>query len=658
MSRILIHGVNTLLGSHCAARWIHFQGSTLLYADNVGKESAIQWIANAVRQIESGAQAIRTPAQVADLLQPAGEDSSTTRAGALASISEIWFFDDGSTSQIDLEVFVKLLSVYPDTLPPFLNYVQTELYSADGPGVRKESRKYSSVTRAKFTQQLENICSTRNIRMCLVETPLITGNLASGLVSRDVVPDFLSVLHAFKAEIEERSPQYFDFHALRYFAPEDAAMDMLTAAQASGVLLSKKPGMLGEKTRITSELKVPFATLCEHISTVFNLSFLPVNDLSTLNAIDRLFRERVYRIQSYLESPAEKQTEGFSIVSVPNLEFGEEAQLEFLESVRQNLDQAAIERKHRIASLPDQLTSKTIDRNGSELTYYLGGSRGPVVLLLNALGQSLEYWHRLIDSLINEYRVIIWEPRGTVAPPQPFGLADQVDDLQAVLDNENISSCHAVCWCTSPKVAIDFHLRRPSVLRSMTFLNSTFKCEGSPEDFDTPYEKNLFSLCRMLMRKPEMAASVMKTFQSRSEESELEVLETPDTEQMSIAVLSRMNNELKPYVLGPFKTEATTSNYARQMMDFWANDCRSKAAGIDVPVLLIGAEHDQIISPESSEFGATLFPNARHVHLSGATHYFLHDRAPMLAALLQKFFESPADLPAAQSKQEMVASAS
>jgi pimeloyl-ACP methyl ester carboxylesterase len=192
----------------------------------------------------------------------------------------------------------------------------------------------------------------------------------------------------------------------------------------------------------------------------------------------------------------------------------------------------------------------------------------------------------------------------------------------------------------------------------MTFLNSTFKCEGGPEDFDTPYEKNLFSLCRMLMRKPEMAASVMKTFQSRSEESELEVLETPDTEQMSIAVLSRMNNELKPYVLGPFKTEATTSNYARQMMDFWANDCRSKAAGIDVPVLLIGAEHDQIISPESSEFGATLFPNARHIHLSGATHYFLHDRAPMLAALLQKFFESPADLPAAQSKQEMMASAS
>jgi pimeloyl-ACP methyl ester carboxylesterase len=260
--------------------------------------------------------------------------------------------------------------------------------------------------------------------------------------------------------------------------------------------------------------------------------------------------------------------------------------------------------------------------------------------------------------MINEYRVIIWEPRGTIAPPQPFGLADQVDDLRAVLENENIESCHAVCWCTSPKVAIDFHLQHPSVFRSMTFLNSTFKCEDGPEDFDTPYEKNLFSLCRMLMRKPEMATSVMKTLQSRTEESELEILETPDAEQMSIAVLSMMNSELKPYVLGPFKTEATTLNYARQMIDFWANDCRKKAASVTVPVLLIGAEHDQVISPESSEFGATLFPDARYVHLTGATHYFLHDRATALAALLQKFFETPAAIPLAQSKQEMMASAS
>jgi len=126
---------------------------------------------------------------------------------------------------------------------------------------------------------------------------------------------------------------------------------------------------------------------------------------------------------------------------------------------------------------------------------------------------------------------------------------------------------------------------------------------------------------------------------------------------MSISVLSMMNSELKPYVLGPFRTEETTLNYAHQMMDFWANDSRQKAAQINIPVLLIGAEHDQIISPDSSEIGARLFPNARHVHLTGATHYFLYDRAELLVGLLKEFFETSGELSGKQSQQAVIAQA-
>jgi pimeloyl-ACP methyl ester carboxylesterase len=94
------------------------------------------------------------------------------------------------------------------------------------------------------------------------------------------------------------------------------------------------------------------------------------------------------------------------------------------------------------------------------------------------------------------------------------------------------------------------------------------------------------------------------------------------------------------------------------MMDFWANDSRQKAARVTIPVLLIGAEYDQIISPASSEMGAGLFPVAWHVHLTGATHYFLYDRAEMLSGLLKTFFENPGELPIAQHKLPAVAHAS
>ncbi|MGZ4843415.1 MAG: alpha/beta fold hydrolase [Candidatus Angelobacter sp.] len=461
-------------------------------------------------------------------------------------------------------------------------------------------------------------------------------------------------------EIEERSPQYFDFHALRCFAPRNAALNLIAADTASELLLRMARAEIpeGHSCWIGSPEDTAVSALCERLSLAYNLSILPVEDPGTLNAVDRAFHERLGRIQEYLTGKPERPAGEVNGAAEPNdAVFGEEDQIELFESVRRNQDNAAASRRQRIANLPGRLIKKTIVRKGSELSYYVAGSTGPVVVLLNALGQSLEYWYRLMDTLMESYRVIIWEARGTISPPQPFGLSDQADDLEEVLRHEDVEACHAVCWCTSPKVAIDFHLRRPSVFLTMTFLNATFKCDGSPEEFDTPYEKNLASLCRMLVKKPAMASSVMKTFQSRSEENEIEILEGPDSEQMSISVLSMMSAELKPYVLGPFRTEETTLNYAHQMMDFWANDSRQKASRVTIPVLLIGAEHDQVISPDSSEMGARLFPNARHVHLTGATHYFLYDRAELLAGLLKMFFENSGELPIKQRARAVVAQA-
>ena len=152
----------------------------------------------------------------------------------------------------------------------------------------------------------------------------------------------------------------------------------------------------------------------------------------------------------------------------------------------------------------------------------------------------------------------------------------------------------------------------------------------------------------MVARKPATAASVIKTFQDRADESEVEILQETDPEQRSIAVLKRMNENLKAHVLAPFRTEETTVNYAHQLVDFWSHDVRPKAKDIKVPVLLIGTEYDQVATPEASAAAATLFPDARHVHIRGATHYCLYERPEFVAGLLKAFF---ADEAAAESTQ-------
>jgi pimeloyl-ACP methyl ester carboxylesterase len=132
-----------------------------------------------------------------------------------------------------------------------------------------------------------------------------------------------------------------------------------------------------------------------------------------------------------------------------------------------------------------------------------------------------------------------------------------------------------------------------------------------------------------------------QSFQSPAADRELEMLTGTDSEEISVAVLSAMNPDLSSLVLAPFETDETVLNYAHQLTDFWSYDSRLKAQEIRLPVLLLGAEYDQLATPATSEMAAELFPNAYHVHVPGATHYCLYDRAKFVAGLLTTFFENP-----------------
>src|SRR5439155_8305465 len=121
--------------------------------------------------------------------------------------------------------------------------------------------------------------------------------------------------------------------------------------------------------------------------------------------------------------------------------------------------------RRRADALPDMLERRGVDLGGVRLGYAAAGSGSPPLVVLNALGQGLGYWYPLMDRLVRPHRILIWETRADTATGTFCTLADHVEDVAAVLRQEDVAECHLLGWCTGAKVAIEFYRRFPAAVR-------------------------------------------------------------------------------------------------------------------------------------------------------------------------------------------------
>ena len=660
MSNVIIQGIDSLPGSYFAARYLQTCGNRIFYFaganHDVTEEAASDLVMYAASRIDDNAETALTRPEVESRLRRIEEDIDP----ATADVAAAWYFA-GPRSTRDRGETKRLLSACDR-----LNVKQFNFVEFDFIGISDESnRKWPATNGLEpptriSAHEIAQCCKERQIACRVFQTSLVVGSVHPTLGQSGIFSRLIAALHSLKAEIEERSPQYFDFRTLRFHVPANAIVNLVPATRVADLLLdiSGKEMTANANFSIVSPGNTDLSDLCERLGVAYGLGLLVVEDFTSLNAIDRAFHERLDGLEECFVGEVVQlphaETFGTSDVVLKGAAFDEDDQIELFTLLRRDQNEALASRRARAAELPSRLRRKTVTANGSELDYYVGGgSKDDAVVVLNALGQGLEYWHRLLDNLIENHRVIVWEPRGTTAPPPPFGLAEQVNDLDAVLQSEGIEGAHLIGWCTGPKVAIDFYLRRPAAVRSMVFLNGTFKCDGSPEELNSPYEQNVESLLRMLVKKPAMATTVKKTFQAPAETDEIEFLQGVDGDEASVSVLSLMNTHLRTSVLAPFKTEQTTLNYAHQLIDFWSRDVRPRASEVKVPVLLVAAEYDQVATPAGSSVACDLFPNARYLYVRGATHYCLYDRPEFLGGVLKDFFRASNNFSISQSAQSI-----
>ena len=652
MQRLLFAGSDLLLCGHLAAQSL-LEPSTsvcllLIRGDSQLKDEIRHFVCDI---LEETMQKDAAEAACGDLIVTAAEsDDPEELAGIIRRFEahQVWFtravrsVSTGPDAQSHLD---RLLSALRRSPTRYFNYVAPSVPEERFVEVRGDQNDFERSLAAQF--------QSCQLPFRLFHIPLIAGEYLSSLTGHPFLL-FLAELNQLKREIEERYPDYFEYQSLRCVAPGNSHLNLMHVREVARTLMttSSDGGAAGRSCQIVSRENISFAQLCEWVGIAYDLNLMSVDDPDELNAIDRLFAERVAPLSRFFAPSSEGLVrKDCECVSLESRFMDEEFAMAELRKIRSRQTADMNRSLARAAVLSAELRPKTVPVNEGELAYFTAGSQGIPVVMINALGQGLRYWSRLMSELSQERKVVIWAPRGTFSTPQSFSIADQVNDLNAILSHEGIESCYLIAWCTGPKVAIEFYLRRPEAVASMVLLNGAYKCPTTPRALISEYENNLEGLFRALDKRPTMASVIRNALLQSAVDSEIQSPSEMDGKELAARVLLLKSRDLQTEVLKPFESEVSTLNYARQVLEFYSCDVGSKAPKVKVPVLLIGGEYDQIASPALSRYLAQSLPSSRYVELSGATHYCLYEQSGRVCGLIQDFFselENSGNAPAVQ----------
>ncbi|MDZ7745917.1 MAG: alpha/beta hydrolase [Halobacteriales archaeon] len=101
-----------------------------------------------------------------------------------------------------------------------------------------------------------------------------------------------------------------------------------------------------------------------------------------------------------------------------------------------------------------------VDHSGVEIAYEVRGQENaPTVILCEGLGYGRWMWQWQVEALTDEYRVVLWDNRGTgesAVPDAPYSIAEMADDLEAVLDVTETAAAHIVGASMGGMVALQY----------------------------------------------------------------------------------------------------------------------------------------------------------------------------------------------------------
>ncbi|MGE5324314.1 MAG: alpha/beta fold hydrolase [Actinomycetota bacterium] len=470
--------------------------------------------------------------------------------------------------------------------------------------------------------------------------------------SMHVWPRFILQVARFKREIEDRIPKYFTVHPLRIALTGPGVVNMIGVGDAVRIM-QEVAAAEPSHTHFHVFAEAPVG-LNDHLPTLsasLGLNLQITADEQELNVVDRLFALKIKDLISYLHCETlfpSDHTRSISVLAATKYSSraGADEPIQIIISGCEVCNQDA-------AAGPSDswpvLARKQIQLpDGTTLNYCTAGSGERTIVLLNAFGQSFEYWRRFVSETTRKFRVIFWTPRGnkfeSIGLQQSSSQATHADDLHEILEHESVKSCSLMGWCTGPKLALEYYSRHPERVSSMIFLSGSFKGLPQHKRLETTFEQSLELLLARVERQPELAEMLLVVLKgvvlARSQEP-LAGLGAGSSSDLSLQqALSAVNVSVQELVLQPFQTGPAVVAYARQMRDFWNHKFYSLLNRVEIPVLFVGGDCDQIASQSICKEIAAEIPSAQYLEIKGGSHYIHHENWDALAQIVEKFVES------------------
>ncbi|WP_274426953.1 3-oxoadipate enol-lactonase [Chelativorans sp. YIM 93263] len=256
---------------------------------------------------------------------------------------------------------------------------------------------------------------------------------------------------------------------------------------------------------------------------------------------------------------------------------------------------------------------KFVRVNGVVLHHHVQGPADkPVLVFSNSLGTDFRIWTKVAARLENDFRLVFYDKRGhglSEATPQPYKLADHVDDLAALLDHLGIAKAMIVGVSVGGMIAQGLATRRPELVKALVLSNTAHKIGND----------DLWNGRIQAVNESGIAAIADGIMQRWF---------TPDYRTPS-------NPEFIGYTAMLTRTPA--DGYAGTCAALRDADLTESTRALKVPTLCVGGDQDGSTPPELMQELASLIVGARLEIIENAGHLPCIEQTEKMSELIRTF---------------------
>ena len=261
------------------------------------------------------------------------------------------------------------------------------------------------------------------------------------------------------------------------------------------------------------------------------------------------------------------------------------------------------------------------DNDGVSLYYEADGpADAETVVFVEGLGYARWMWRWQRERLVEDYRVVVWDNRGTGdsdAPTGPYSVSEMAGDLDAVLADAGVEEAHVVGASMGGMIAQQYALDYDRA-ESLALLCTS---PGGDDAVPTP---------------PETRERMFDVPEGADERETIRYRMAPAMTDEFVAEHDALVADVVDWRLASDADDAAREAQAAAVAAFDPGDGLHE---IDVPALVAHGTADRVLPVENAELLAERLPDAELELFEGGPHLFFIERADDLNDRLLAFLD-------------------